>query len=82
MTIDVKGKSEEDIIREAVFHTYNIKNDDLMLRSNPADFEKLRGNYPLRREFPSYTVSFKGVSDGEKKILERIGFNIAGNAGK
>ena len=82
MTIDVRGKSEEDLIREAVFHTYNIKNDDFMLRSNPADFEKLRGNYPLRREFPAYTLNFIGVNSGVKNNLKQMGFSIIENTDK
>jgi erythronate-4-phosphate dehydrogenase len=76
VTVDANGKSDDDIIREVVLHTYDIEGDDLKLRSNPADFEKLRGDYPLRREFPSFTVYLNG---GNKKILntlEQMGFKI------
>jgi len=76
-TIDVKGKSDDDIIREAVFHTYNVENDDSKLRSNPADFEKQRGDYPLRREFPSYTVHFTGSNKRVQKILQEMGFKTS-----
>lgn len=76
-TIDVKGKSDDDIIREAVFHTYNVENDDSKLRSNPADFEKQRGDYPLRREFPSYTVHFTGSNKRVQKILQETGFKTS-----
>ena len=51
ISINCAGKTEEDVLREAVFHTYNIIEDDVKLRHSPADFEKQRGNYPLRREF-------------------------------
>jgi erythronate-4-phosphate dehydrogenase len=74
LTIDVKGKSDDDIIREVVIQTYNIEEDDLKLRSNPADFEKLRGDYPLRREFPTFTVNLKGENKRIRKILDELGF--------
>ena len=44
---------------QAVFHTYNIEDDDTRLRFSPSDFEKQRGDYPFRREFPAYTVNLK-----------------------
>jgi len=47
-----------------VFHTYNIIEDDVKLRFDPSLFEKIRGNYPIRREFPAYTVSLTGCSMG------------------
>ena len=46
IVIDGTGKTDEDIIREAVIHTYNIKTDDEKFRKSPADFEKQRGDYP------------------------------------
>ena len=76
--IDCKGKSDEEIIREAVSHTYNISVDDINLRFSPSDFEKLRGDYPLRREFPSYRFTLKNGTKKVQKILETIGFKFAG----
>ena len=57
--IDCNGKSDEEIIREAVFHSYDIDTDNTRLRQSPSDFEKIRGDYPLRREFYSYSVILK-----------------------
>ena len=74
VNINCKGKEVEDIIREAVEHTYNISEDDLKLRFSPSDFEKLRGDYPVRREFPAYTVNLEGSSVKTRKILESMGF--------
>ncbi len=59
ISINGIGKSDEDILREAVFATYKIEEDDQRLRLSPSDFEKLRGDYPLRREFTSYRVILK-----------------------
>ena len=74
--IDGKDKSDEAIIREAVFHSYNISDDDTRLRFAPADFEKHRGDYPLRREFPSYTINLKEGSENVRSILKSLGFRI------
>ena len=70
LTIDAEGKSDDDIIREAVLNTYDIEDDDSKLRSSPGDFERIRGDYPLRREFPAFTVSLNG---GNEKILNKLG---------
>jgi hypothetical protein len=39
-------------------------------------FEKLRGDYPLRREFTSFMVDLKGGTEKVRQILETIGFKI------
>lgn len=75
ITINCTGKSEEQVLREAVSHTYDIKEDDLKLRHSPSDFEKLRGKYRLRREFIAYTVNLKGGTEKDRMILEDLGFN-------
>jgi erythronate-4-phosphate dehydrogenase len=70
------GKSEEDIIREAVMHTYDICVDDRNLRDSLSSFEKQRGDYRLRREFQAYTVRLEGGSDNVKKVLTQLGFKL------
>ncbi len=70
------GKSDEDIVREAVMHTYDISMDDHNLRNSLSDFEKQRGDYRLRREFQAYTVSLEGGSQKVKRILEELGFKL------
>ena len=69
ISIDCKGKSEEEIIREAVSHTYNIDEDKANLLHSPTDFEKLRGDYRIRREFTSYSVELKNGSERVQQIL-------------
>jgi erythronate-4-phosphate dehydrogenase len=76
ISIDCNGKSEEEIIREAVNHTYNIDEDTVRLRLAPAEFEKQRGDYPLRREFTSYTVNLKEGTEKTREMLKTIGFKI------
>lgn len=74
ISIECSGKTEEEILREAINNTYNIEEDNLKLRHSPADFEKLRGDYPLRREFTSYQADLKGGTEKVRQMLENIGF--------
>jgi erythronate-4-phosphate dehydrogenase len=76
ISIDCKDKSEEEIIREAVNFTYNIDEDNKKLRSSPSDFEKQRGDYPIRREFTSYSVELKNGSERIQNTLAELGFKI------
>jgi erythronate-4-phosphate dehydrogenase len=74
--ISCKGRVDNDIIREAVNSAYNIEQDDLRLRLAPADFEKQRGDYPLRREFPAYRVRLKQGGTEVRNKLKGLGFRI------
>jgi erythronate-4-phosphate dehydrogenase len=76
ISIECYGKSIEEIIGEAVFHTYDIERDDQKLRFSPSCFELQRGEYPLRREFPSYTVKLKSGTEEVQKMLENLGFRV------
>ena len=75
--IDCNGKSNEEILRKAVFHTYNIVEDDIRLRFDPSRFEKERENYPVRREFPFYTIKLKDGNKGITKLLKSLGFKVS-----
>jgi erythronate-4-phosphate dehydrogenase len=74
--IDGSRRDEESIIAEVVLTTYDIESDDEALRENPEDFEKLRGEYPLRREFPVYSVRATNVDESVLLKLKTLGFNI------
>jgi len=76
LEIDCRGKDPEDVVREAVLHTYNISEDDMRLRFAPSDFEKHRGQYPVRREFPAYTVILKAAIKNIAEILRELGFTV------
>jgi erythronate-4-phosphate dehydrogenase len=77
LIIDCNGKSNEEILRRAVFHTYNIVEDDIRLRFDPSRFEKERENYPVRREFSCYTIDLKDGNEEIKKLLKSLGFKVA-----
>ena len=74
--IDGTGRSDEQILFEAVQYTYPIEKDDEKLRKFTHTFEKQRGEYPIRREFSNYKVRLSNGSAGVKVQLKKLGFNI------
>jgi len=75
--IDCSGKSDEEIIGEAVKVTYDIASDDFKLRQSPETFEKHRGDYGIRREFQSYRIVTGNCSRELNEKLIRLGFSLA-----
>ena len=76
--LDGRGLDEEKILAAAVLATYNIEQDDRALRDNPQLFEQLRGDYPVRREFDSYSVRATNIEPETLEKLEKLGFTILG----
>jgi len=74
--IDGTNKTNEQIISEAILATYDIREDDKRLRSSLETFEKQRGDYPVRREFPAYTVAGKFSNAKVIDKLKKIGFRL------
>jgi erythronate-4-phosphate dehydrogenase len=74
--IDCTGRTDQSVIHEAVLHTYSIREDDKKLRISPSGFEKHRGDYPLRREFPSYSVSLSNSGGNVRSVLKKLGFSV------
>jgi len=74
--IDGNQRREYSILAEAILSTYNIESDDEALRESPELFEKLRGDYPVRREFDSYTIKAKNMEKETMLKLEKLGFKI------
>jgi erythronate-4-phosphate dehydrogenase len=70
------GKLEEQVISEAVLATYRIADDDKALRDNSQLFERLRGDYPVRREFNSHTIVAVNVDSRVLQKLADLGFTI------
>jgi erythronate-4-phosphate dehydrogenase len=76
LIIDSNGKSDAEIVRRAVIHSYNIDEDDVRLRFDPSRFEKVREEYPLRREFHAYSVKLRGGSAEVREKLKELGFKV------
>ncbi len=77
-TLDCTGKTPRQVLAEAIMYTYDIKTDDARLRADIGSFEKQRADYPVRREFPAFTVRLENDSTGcATVILREAGFCIA-----
>ena len=74
--IDAAGKTLQEVLTEAVLHTYDITADSDALRADLGAFEKLRGDYAVRREFTSFTVRLIGGTPDMAKCLARLGFKL------
>lgn len=74
--IDGKDLQEDEILEKVISGTYDIMRDDRELRKAPANFEKLRGDYPPRREFRAYTLVFDHAEPAVKRMYRRIGFKV------
>ena len=73
LSLPENGSFEEKLL-SVVRQSYNIADDTARLRNNPAMFEKLRGDYPLRREFHNFYVS---ADDGScREALQKLGFKL------
>ena len=84
-SIDLKGKNTDAVLDEAILYTYNIFSDDSRFRENPSDFEQQRADYPIRREFPAFTITLKNDAyftdniDILKEKIKQLGLICAEN---
>jgi len=74
--IDACGKSDNEILEEAILHTYDIRSDSIKLSANPEGFEKQRGDYPIRREPGAFTIRLENASAAAESSLRLLGFNL------
>jgi erythronate-4-phosphate dehydrogenase len=72
ITVDCKGKSLQEILREPVRHTYPILLDDAALRQSPASGEELRSGYRYRREFSAYRVTLRNADEKQKAAIAQV----------
>jgi len=78
------GGDDLERVRTAVFHTYDIRMDDERLRGllrlppaeRPAGFDRLRKEYPIRREFAATSVRVERGAGALAKLLRGIGFHV------
>jgi erythronate-4-phosphate dehydrogenase len=73
--LDCTGLDAEKVLARAVALTYDIAADDRRMKESPECFEKQRADYPLRREFPAYTLHLKHAGAGVREICEQAGFH-------
>lgn len=62
---------------KAILRTYDILEDDKLLREDPEDFEKQRGSYPVRREFHIWEITPSRATRPETiEMLMALGFRV------
>jgi erythronate-4-phosphate dehydrogenase len=74
--LDCRDLSSEISLCQAILHTYDVTDDNLRFRSCPENFEKQRGSYPVRREFPAYKLKLSNAGDPLKHVFENLGFQL------
>jgi erythronate-4-phosphate dehydrogenase len=74
--LDGSGQNEASILAEAILSTYDIGDDDAALRNDPESFEQLRGDYPVRREFDSFSIRAANIEPETLNKLGRLGFRV------
>ena len=86
-SLDLAGMDETDravCLHRAVFHCYDIRRDDRQLRKmltlepaqRPGYFDRLRREYPVRREFSEVPVKLGPRQAALRSVLEGLGFNV------
>lgn len=84
LKIDASGKDVEDVLREAALTVYDISADDERMRGllglNAAEvgsaFDRLRREYPIRREFTNTEILLSGGDAQTTAALKELGFRI------
>lgn len=74
--IDGQNKTDQQILSEAILATYDIRDDDQAFRDSVESFEKLRGDYPVRREFPVYEIRAINLNQRMIEMIRAIGFKV------
>ena len=72
--MDCTNLNRQEIIGKLIRVTYDILEDDRVLRSFPTNFEKRRGEYPVRREFETFKINLLHGNEEIEKFVRKIGF--------
>jgi erythronate-4-phosphate dehydrogenase len=80
---EIQADASDFDLQELLWHIYrqcyDVSEDDRRLRNSPQSFEKLRGDYPPRREAGAYSVRlFQGYPE-VTDVLEAMGFSVLGD---
>lgn len=76
--INATGKHYRQVLQEAILYTYNVLDDSYRLTHSPETFERQRSDYPIRREFPAFTVKVENDPTGRCEVfLREAGFHIS-----
>ena len=74
--IDAAGKTRQEVLSEAILYAYDVAVDSDVLRSELSAFERLRGDYPVRREPSAFTLELKNGTPELTEALEQLDFKV------
>jgi erythronate-4-phosphate dehydrogenase len=74
--INASGKTDEQVIFEAILASYDVMLDDALFRNDPSQFENLRNHYQIRREFGAYRMYISNPWPEIISTLKNLGFPI------
>jgi erythronate-4-phosphate dehydrogenase len=83
--LDCTGRDDEELLHEIIRKVYAIETDDSLIREAAAhceidrarNFDTLRKNYRIRREFMNTTVRANHASNALREKLKALGFKSA-----
>ncbi len=78
LSLSAKAKSKKEIFCELSLQAYNIYADHNALKFAPETFEKLRGDYPIRREPPALEVIAQGIDPQLQYFIGNLGYIFKG----
>jgi erythronate-4-phosphate dehydrogenase len=67
---------DEDALRQVIAQVYDVTADDAALRKNVRAFDKLRAEYPVRREFFNTELVLRGASEKLRAPFAALGFKL------
>jgi erythronate-4-phosphate dehydrogenase len=73
---DGQNKSFQQVATELILQCYDFVADDRRLRENPGEFELLREQYPIRREFHAFKIDASNLSVEYISRLKNLGFKF------
>lgn len=74
--MDGSGRDDEDLLREIIVKVYAITADHAALRQSPSSFDKLRAEYPVRREFFNTELKLTGAPARLAPALVALGWQV------
>ncbi len=82
LEIDCAGRDDEEVLLEIIQQVYDIEADDILIREaavrdeidRARNFDTLRKNYRVRREFSNTVVDIKNASESLRHKVKAMGF--------
>ncbi|MEC4672539.1 MAG: 4-phosphoerythronate dehydrogenase [Nitrospirota bacterium] len=84
VVIDAGGKNIQDVVRDIATRLHDLPEDSRRMKellaippeSRAWEFDRLRREYPQRREFPGMGLQLNNASEALKHTLTELGFRI------